>query len=56
MLMPTIVLHDLIVGGATADEAEMKSLRQRYRAGAGPAVAQMTELLARSPSCPLALE
>jgi hypothetical protein len=32
--------------GATADEAEMQSLRQRYRQGAGPAVARLTELLA----------
>ena len=36
------------IGGASAtgDEAEMQSLRQRYRQCAGPAVARLTELLA----------
>jgi hypothetical protein len=32
--------------GAAADEAEMQSLRQRYRECAGPAVVRMNELLA----------
>lgn len=34
--------------GATADEAEMQSLRQRYRQCAGPAVTRLNELLANA--------
>jgi len=34
--------------GAAADEAQMQSLRQRYRESAGPATARLSELLARS--------
>ncbi len=34
--------------GAATDEAEMQSLRQRYRQCAGPAVARLNELLASS--------
>ncbi len=41
-------LDHMASDGSTADEAEMSSLRQRYRECAGPAVARMTELLARS--------
>jgi hypothetical protein len=46
--LATSRLNHLGGEGAAADEAEMQSLRQRYRQCAGPAVVRLNELLASS--------